>query len=61
MNLENAFLGDITADEIRDFLLYKKISSEMNARLTRLMAQDESLTKIEALELLLDYYENQNN
>jgi len=51
----------ISPEEIKDFLLYKKLSKELNLKLNQLMSQDKKLSKLEALELLLDYYENQLN
>jgi hypothetical protein len=51
----------ISPEEIKDFLLYKKLSKELNLKLNKLMSQDKNLSKLEALELLLDYYENQYN
>lgn len=51
----------ISPEEIIDFLLYKKLSKELNLKLNQLMSQDKKLSKLEALELLLDYYENQLN
>ncbi len=53
-------MEEISTEEIKDFLLYKKLSSELNEKLSNLMAQDNSLNKTKALELLLDFYENQN-
>lgn len=54
-------MEEISAEAIKDFLLYKKISKELNVKLTNLMEQDTNLSKTEALELLLDFYENQKN
>lgn len=51
----------ISAEEIKDFLLYKKISKELNEKISNLMEQDKNLSKIAALELLLDFYENQSS
>ena len=53
-------MEEISTEEIKDFLLYKKLSSNLNEKLSNLMAQDNSLSKTIALELLLDFYENQN-
>ena len=58
---EGKFQSSISQKEIEDFLLYKSLSPELKIRLTKIIDQDSSISKMEALEMLLDHEENTSN
>ena len=49
---------EITQEEIKDFLIHKNISKNLQIKLKLITEQMPNISRIEALEILLDYLEN---
>lgn len=57
--METEFQNDkISQEEVSDFLKFRKMSERLKVKIEKLQASEETLSKIAALELILDFEEN---
>lgn len=52
--------NEISPEDIKDFLIYKRLSPSLNQKLKMITEQEPTLTKLEALEILMDHLDSRS-